>query len=256
MAQRARRRPLIAGNWKMFGLKADGLERVKKLAALREDFAPDCDLLVCPPATLIAALSAQVGAQKIAFGGQDCSSKAEGAFTGDIAAPMLKDAGATYVILGHSERRHGHGEGDALILAKCLAAHAAGLTAIVCVGETLAERDENRTLTVLSSQIEGSVPKTATAANTVVAYEPVWAIGTGRNAVPAQIAEAHAHLRSCLQKKLGAEADKLRILYGGSVKPGNAAETLAVANVDGALVGGASLDVDAFWAIAQACPKG
>jgi triosephosphate isomerase len=251
--------PLIAGNWKMNGLRADSVERIRRLSRLRAASAPACDLLVCPPATVLAAIAEALSGQPIDVAGQDCAPQPEGAYTGDISARMLKDAGARAVILGHSERRHGHGEADALIRAKSEAAHAAGLIAIICVGETLAERDGGRTLDVLTTQTKGSVPAAATAANTVIAYEPVWAIGTGRNAAPPQIAEAHAHLRATLRQILGtkaggAEAGRMRILYGGSVKPANAKETLAVADVDGALVGGASLDVDAFWAIAQACP--
>ncbi|MSO70773.1 MAG: triose-phosphate isomerase [Alphaproteobacteria bacterium] len=239
----------------MNGLQADGLDRVRRVAALRAATEVPCDLLVCPPATLLAAISEALAGSPIATGGQDCAPQTDGAYTGDIAARMLKDAGARYVILGHSERRHGHGESDAQIRAKSEAALAAGLMAIICVGETLAERDGGQTLAVLSTQVKASVPPNATAVNTVIAYEPVWAIGTGRNAAPPQIAEAHAHIRATLRQGLGAEADRMRILYGGSVKPANARETLALADVDGALVGGASLDVDAFWAIAQACPK-
>lgn len=209
---------------------------------------PGCDVLVCPPATLIAqAAWAVKGA--FAIGGQDCSEQAAGAFTGDISAQMLKDAGATTVILGHSERRQLHGEGDALIAAKAKAAWAAGLSVIICVGESESEREAGRAHAVCHGQIEGSVPKNATAANTAIAYEPVWAIGTGKTATSDDIASMHAHLRDRLAESLGEGGRNFRILYGGSVKPGNASEILGLPGVDGALVGGASLKAADFLAI-------
>jgi triosephosphate isomerase len=185
-------------------------------------------------------------------GGQDCHPKASGAHTGDISAVMLKDAGASHVILGHSERRADHGETDALVRAKAEAAIGAGLVAVVCIGETEAERDAGKTLTVIGGQLDGSIPSGATAANLVIAYEPVWAIGTGRTPTLAEIGEVHAFLRGRLRGLIGEAADGVRLLYGGSVKPSNAAEIFAVADVDGALVGGASLKAADFGAIVAA----
>jgi triosephosphate isomerase len=239
---------LAAGNWKMNGTKA-ALAEVQALIAAHP--APACDMLLCPPATLIAAMAAIAG-PGLAVGGQDCHASPSGAHTGDISAAMLRDAGATYVILGHSERRADHGEGDALVLAKADAAIAAGLVAIVCVGETEAQRDAGTTLDVIGAQLDGSVPATATAATLVVAYEPVWAIGTGRTPTLAQIAEVHGFLRARLTARIGAHASGVRLLYGGSVKPSNAVEIFAVPDVDGALVGGASLKAADFGAIVAA----
>ena len=243
------RRKLAAGNWKMNGTKAS-LGEVAALAALHP--APGCDILLCPPATLVAAMAEAARGTAVAVGGQDCHARPSGAHTGDIAAPMLKDAGATHVILGHSERRADHGETDAMVAAKAQAAHAADLVAVICVGETEAERDAGRTLAVIGTQLQGSVPEGATAANTVIAYEPVWAIGTGRTPTLDQIAEVHGFLRDRLVARFGAEGQGMRLLYGGSVKPGNAAEIFAVADVDGALVGGASLKAADFSAIITA----
>lgn len=243
------RRKLAAGNWKMNGTKAS-LGEVAALAALHP--APGCDILLCPPATLVAAMAEAARGTAVAVGGQDCHARPSGAHTGDIAAPMLKDAGATHVILGHSERRADHGETDAMVAAKAQAAHAADLVAVICVGETEAERDAGRTLAVIGAQLQGSVPEGATAANTVIAYEPVWAIGTGRTPTLDQIAEVHGFLRDRLVARFGAEGQGMRLLYGGSVKPGNAAEIFAVADVDGALVGGASLKAADFSAIITA----
>jgi len=214
--------------------------------------APGCEMLLCPPATLVAALAAQAKGTALMTGGQDCHPKASGAHTGDISAPMLKDAGATHVILGHSERRADHGETDALVKSKAEAALAAGLIAIVCLGETEAQRDAGTTLQVIGTQLDGSIPAGATAANLVIAYEPVWAIGTGRTPTLAEIAEVHAFLRARLQGLIGAEAAGTRLLYGGSVKPSNAAEIFAVPHVDGALVGGASLKAADFGTIVAA----
>jgi len=249
------RRKLIAGNWKMNGLRADGLALAKGLAdKLAAGPAPACDLLVCPPFTLVAPVADAVKGSALAVGGQDCHAKVSGAHTGDTSAAMLADLGAGYAIVGHSERRTDHAETDAVVKAKAAAAHAAGLIAIVCIGETLAQRDAGQTLEVNRSQLVGSLPEGASAANTVIAYEPVWAIGTGRVATPAQAQEVHAAIRAELVKVVGVEqAGKMRILYGGSMKPDNAKELLALADVDGGLIGGASLKVADFWAIAESC---
>jgi triosephosphate isomerase len=238
-------RKLVAGNWKMNGLRAS--------AAVLEDLtaacpAPGCDVLICPPATLVAAFAGKGWT----VGGQDCHPKASGAHTGDVSAEMLADAGAQAVIVGHSERRADHGETDALVRAKAEAALAAGLVAVVCIGETEAERDAGQTLAVIGGQLDGSLPAGANAQTLVVAYEPVWAIGTGRTPTLAEIAEVHAFLRDRLRGRIGAEADGVRLLYGGSVKPSNAAEIFAVPHVDGALVGGASLKAADFGAIVAA----
>ena len=242
---------MIAGNWKMNGLRADGLERARALAALAAAAdAPPCDWVVCPPASLLLAVGPALAGSPVALGGQDCHTVASGAHTGDVSAAMLADAGCRYVIVGHSERRADHGEGDALVAAKAAAAQAAGLVAIVCVGETEAERDAGRAHAVVARQIAGSLPAGASALDTVVAYEPVWAIGTGRTPTPDDVQAMHAHIRSCVPPAIDASA--LRILYGGSVKPGNAATLLRLADVDGALVGGASLVVEDFWAIGEA----
>ena len=234
---------LAAGNWKMNGLRAD-LSEARALAAAFPD--PSCSVLLCPPATLIAAMADAVAGSAVALGGQDCHAQASGAHTGDISAQMLADSGARYVILGHSERRADHRESSADVAAKARAAHAAGLRAIICLGETEAERDGGQTLDVVLSQLAQSLPVGADAANTVIAYEPVWAIGTGRTPTLDQIAEVHDALR----EKLPDAA--ISLLYGGSVKPGNAAEIFAIANVDGALVGGASLKAADFGAILAA----
>ena len=248
------RRPLIAGNWKMNGVGADALALAQGIAAKRkaEPNVP-ADLLICPPFTLIAEIAKAVAGSGVAVGGQDCHAKVSGAHTGDIAAAMLKDAGCGYVIVGHSERRTDHAETDAVVKAKAAAAHAAGLVAIICIGETLAQRDAGQTLEVNRSQLLGSLPEGVTAANTVIAYEPVWAIGTGRVATPDQAQEVHAAIRAELTKVVGdAVSSKLRILYGGSMKPDNAKVLLALPDVDGGLIGGASLKVDDFWACAKA----
>ncbi|MEI2805159.1 triose-phosphate isomerase [Albidovulum sp.] len=243
------RRKLAAGNWKMNGTAAD-LAEVEALA--RAHPAPRSEVLVCPPATLIAQMAWKSRGSAILTGGQDCHASPSGAHTGDIAAAMLRDAGASHVILGHSERRADHGETDALVRAKAGAAGEAGLVRIICVGETEAERDAGRTLDVIGRQLEGSVPDAATAADAVIAYEPVWAIGTGRTPTLEQIAEVHDFLRDRLTRRFGAEAGEMRLLYGGSVKPSNAAEIFATSNVDGALVGGASLKAADFGAIIAA----
>jgi triosephosphate isomerase len=211
-------------------------------------------LVLCPPATVLATVRQAIAGSRVALGGQDCHDKAQGAFTGDISAEMLADAGCGYVIVGHSERRALHAESDATVRAKAAAVHRAGLVAIICIGESLAEREAGRTIEVLTRQLQVSVPATARACDTVVAYEPVWAIGTGKVAVPAQVAEAHAAIRAQLAHQV-AEGGAIRLLYGGSVKPDNASELLRVANVDGALVGGASLDAGQFLAIAATAPS-
>jgi triosephosphate isomerase len=247
----SRPRPLVAGNWKMNGLKS-ALGEIEAMAgAYDAPLRAKIDLLVCPPATLVAAGAAAAGG-RIAIGGQDCHAKANGAHTGDTSAEMLADAGASHVIVGHSERRTDHAESDSVVKAKAEAALRAGLIAIVCVGETEAERKGGKTLEVVGRQIEGSLPARATAANLVVAYEPVWAIGTGLTPTPADVADVHNFIRKALAGRLGGEGAGVRILYGGSVKPSNAAELMAVENVDGALVGGASLTAKDFMGIAAA----
>jgi triosephosphate isomerase len=240
--------PIVIGNWKMNGLRADGLARVRSLRAREATVAGAGTLGICPPATLLAPIEAILAGSAILLGGQDCSSEARGAHTGDLGAAMLADTGCRLVIVGHSERRHGHGETDALVQAKAAAAQAAGLIPILCIGETEAEWLDGRTLEVLDGQIEGSLPEAASAANLIVAYEPVWAIGTGRTPSREDIARTHAHLRARLVD-LVAGGQELGLLYGGSVKAGNAKDIMAVAEVDGVLVGGASLDADEFLAI-------
>jgi triosephosphate isomerase (TIM) len=243
-------RKLAAGNWKMNGTAA-ALSEVGALCQAHP--APACEMLLCPPATLIAQMAWAARGTALAVGGQDCHPKTSGAHTGDISAAMLKDAGASYVILGHSERRSDHGETDALVQEKTDAAVAAGLTPIVCLGETEAQRDAGTTLDVIGRQLTGSVPQTATAATLVIAYEPVWAIGTGRTPTLDEIAEVHAFIRARLTARIGGDqAAGVRLLYGGSVKPSNAAEIFALPNVDGALVGGASLKAADFGAIVAA----
>ncbi|PTX02399.1 triose-phosphate isomerase [Pararhodobacter aggregans] len=234
---------LAAGNWKMNGRTAQ-LTEAMALAAAHP--SPTVDVLLCPPATLLAAMAQAMVGTAVALGGQDCHAAEKGAHTGDIAAAMLVDAGASHVILGHSERRADHGESSADVAAKVRAAWAAGLTAIVCLGETEAQRDAGETLAVIGAQLAGSLPEGASAENTVIAYEPVWAIGTGRTPTPEQIAEVHAFLRQ------NAPDAGIRLLYGGSVNPGNAAAIFALPNVDGALVGGASLKAADFGQIITA----
>ncbi|MGE4279877.1 MAG: triose-phosphate isomerase [Magnetospirillum sp.] len=246
--------PLIAGNWKMNGLVADATALAQGIAD-KAKAAPSlgCQLLICPPFPLLGVAAAAVAGSSVAVGGQDCHAKVSGAHTGDSSATLLKDVGCSYVILGHSERRTVHAETDAQVKAKAEAALAAGLVAIVCIGETLAQRDAGQTIEVNTSQLRGSLPAGANAVNTVIAYEPVWAIGTGRVATPDQAQEVHAAIRAELIALIGAEeAGKMRILYGGSMKPDNAAQLIALPDVDGGLIGGASLKVDDFWAIAQA----
>ncbi len=247
----ASRRPLVAGNWKMNGLAAS-IAELDRIIAGAPAITPNADLMVCPPATLVAAFAARAGGGAVAIGGQDCHAEAAGAYTGDIAAEMLRDAGARAVIVGHSERRTYHKESDAEVRAKAFAAWRAGLLAIVCVGESKDERVSGKTLGVVGAQLDGSLPQGATAATLVVAYEPVWAIGTGLTPTPADVAEVHAFVRGRLAERFGKEGEGIRILYGGSVKPSNAAEILRAAEVGGALVGGASLKADDFLGIIRA----
>ena len=244
------RKKLIAGNWKMNGT-GEALEEVAKLRAAHPE--PTCEIIICPPATLLALMSALPVANTIATGGQDCHHEQTGAHTGDISGQMLVDAGASYVILGHSERRADHGETDDDVCAKARAAIDAGLIVVICVGETLAQREAGHTLAVVAAQLAGSIPDIATDKNLVVAYEPVWAIGTGKVATLEQIGEVHDFIRQTLEKKLGADVGRsTRLIYGGSVKAANAADIFAVSNVDGALVGGASLKAADFSPIITA----
>lgn len=243
------RRKLAAGNWKMNGLGASLAELDALIAAQP---APAAEVLLCPPATLIAAMAERAAGGPVQVGGQDCHALASGAHTGDVSAEMLRDAGATAVIVGHSERRADHAETDATVRAKALAARRAGLTAIICVGETEAERDAGRAEAVVTCQLEGSVPEGATAADTVIAYEPVWAIGTGRTPTNDDIQTMHAAIRTALAARFGDEAAAMRVLYGGSVKPDNAAGIFALPDVDGGLVGGASLKAADFARIVAA----
>jgi triosephosphate isomerase len=245
----AKIRPLVSGNWKMNGLAASAGELAAMKAGAAE-LAGKADLMVCPPATLIAQFAAAAKGSPLIIGGQDCHAKAAGAHTGDIAAEMLADAGATAVIVGHSERRTDHRETDAEVKAKALAAWRAGLTAIVCVGEQRAEREAGSTLKVVGGQLDGSLPDGGTPANLVVAYEPVWAIGTGLTPTAADVAEVHAFIRGKLTARYGEAGAGVRILYGGSVKPSNARDLLTIPDVNGALVGGASLKAADFLGIA------
>lgn len=237
----------------MNGLSQPAATELRELVRLSNEHAgPNCDILICPPATLLREMATIAKDSAVSLGGQDCHAKESGAHTGDISAEMLKDAGGDYCIVGHSERRADHGESNAVVKSKAEAALRADLVAIVCVGETLAERDADKTLDVISDQVRNSLPEGATAATTVIAYEPVWAIGTGKTPTPDDVAVVHAHIR----KELGSlinDSDKMRVLYGGSVKGSNAAELMAVANVDGALVGGASLKAADFWPIVETC---
>lgn len=244
------RRKLAAGNWKMNGT-GESLSEIDALITAHP--SSSIDVLICPPTTLISRMAGRTGRSAVSVGGQDCHTNKSGAHTGDVSADMLLEAGASYVILGHSERRADHDEADDLICDKSEAAIAAGLIAIVCVGETLDEREAGETLNVVGAQLRGSLPDAATAANTVVAYEPVWAIGTGKVPTLEEIGEVHNFIRAELATRFGADiADGIRLLYGGSVKPSNADEIFGVANVDGALVGGASLKAADFSGIITA----
>jgi triosephosphate isomerase (TIM) len=247
-------RPLIAGNWKMNGLRASMAE-FEAMIAGAPAVTSRADLLVCPPATLVAAFVARLaGSKGVAIGGQDCHPKASGAHTGDISAEMLADAGANAIIVGHSERRADHGESDGLVRQKAEAAWRAGLIAIVCIGETRSQRDAGQTLEICRGQLQGSLPDGARADTLVVAYEPVWAIGTGLTPTAKDVEQVHQFIRETLSHRFDGEGARMRILYGGSVKPSNAQELMGVANVNGALVGGASLKAADFLAIAAGCP--
>jgi triosephosphate isomerase len=242
-------RPLVAGNWKMHGIAASVAE-LEAIIAGAASHPPSADLMICPPATLIASFAKAAAGSTVAIGAQDCHAEVSGAFTGDLSAEMLKDAGATAVIVGHSERRSLHGESDEMVKAKAMAAGRAGLTAIVCIGETSEEREAGATMARLKRQLDGSLPDTLE--RLVIAYEPVWAIGTGLTPTPADVAEVHKMIRNYLISKDKAQGETVRILYGGSVKPQNAKELMAVPNVNGALVGGASLKAADFLGIAAA----
>ncbi len=245
-------RPLIAGNWKMFGTNAFASDLAGSLAEKMSEVGNDgADLLLCPPAPLLGAVRSSVGDAGIAIGGQDCHAAEQGAHTGEVSAAMLHDAGCAYVIVGHSERRADNGENNAMVSAKAKAAQVAGLVPIVCIGETLEEREAGRAVVVVTGQLCSSVPKGSTARNIIIAYEPIWAIGTGKVPALDDIAEVHDAIRLALNDVSG-DAESVRMLYGGSVKPNNATEILSLDNVNGALVGGASLKADEFWAIAQA----
>ena len=247
-------RPLIAGNWKMNGLMALGTREAKKVATkMRGHGRAKCDVLICPPLTLVGPLQVALKGSRIALGGQDCHAGTYGAHTGDVASEMLYDAGCRYVIVGHSERRADHGEGNSDVRGKAEAAHRAGLIAIICIGETAGERRAKKTLNVIGNQLRYSLPDGCTAKNTVIAYEPVWAIGTGLTPTVDDVAQVHGSIRARLGRRFGAEGEGMRILYGGSVKPSNAAELMAVDNVNGALVGGASLSASDFWPIIATC---
>jgi triosephosphate isomerase (TIM) len=243
-------RPLVAGNWKMNGLRESLNEAASICKAVAAGGAGKAEIVVCPPATLLMAVTAICEGTKVGVGGQDCHAEASGAFTGDISAEMLKDAGATYVILGHSERRAGHHETNEQVRAKAKAALRAGLIAIICVGETRAERDAGGALAIVGKQLASSIPDNSPPGRIVIAYEPVWAIGTGFTPTPQDIAEMHGFIRERMNQHLPGQGANLRILYGGSVNPANAAELLSVEDVDGALVGGASLSCAEFMAIA------
>lgn len=246
------RRPLVAGNWKMNGLRASAAELEAMIAAYDAPLQARAELVVCPPATLLGAFPALAAGTGLTIGAQDCHPEPSGAHTGDISAEMIADAGAGFVIVGHSERRADHGETDALVRSKAEAAHRAGLVAIVCVGESEAERDAGKALDVVVGQIDGSVPNGAKGENLVIAYEPIWAIGTGRTPSEGDIEEMHRAIRQALRARFGAGAESIRLLYGGSVKPENAGTILKLADVDGALVGGASLKATSFIGIARA----
>jgi len=241
-------RPLVAGNWKMNGLKASAAE-LGRIMQGGSDLWRKTDLMICPPATLLMTFAVVVLGSKLQIGAQDCHEQPSGPFTGDISAEMIADMGGVAVIVGHSERRTHHAETDAQVRAKAQAAWRAGLIAIICIGETKAERDAKKTLDVIGRQLDGSVPDGATATNTIIAYEPVWAIGTGVTPTSNDVVEAHAFIRDRIAKRT-ADAEHVRILYGGSVKPSNAEELLTLPNVNGALVGGASLKAEDFLGIA------
>lgn len=243
---------LIAANWKMNGLRREGIDRARSLAQLAAQNPVACGVLVCPPAHLLGEVRDALDGSGIRLGGQDCHMAENGAHTGDIAAAMLADIGCSHVIVGHSERRADHGETDAVVSAKATAAHAAGLHAVICVGESEADRDAGNAADVVRRQLDGSIPDGASTGNTTIAYEPCWAIGTGRTPSTTEIDEMHAAIHGFCEAKISQAQGALHVLYGGSVKAGNAGEILGIEGVDGALVGGASLIADEFWAICQA----
>ncbi len=240
-------RTMIAGNWKMNGIKAC-LPEIEKVCAYVQEHQPGADIVICPPSTLIER-AAQVSAGRIAIGGQDCHTETSGAFTGELSAEMLRDAGASVVVVGHSERRRYRGENDEIVAAKAVAAQRAGLMPIVCIGETEAEHANGTALSVCSKQLRGSIPRNVKSNAIAIAYEPVWAIGSGRTPGTRDIREIHQHLRDCVRAHLGPDGETVRILYGGSVNRANAREIFALPGVDGALVGGASLLATDFTAI-------
>lgn len=244
-------RKLIVGNWKMNGLQVDSSILIQKLVDLWASKSSEYDLLICPPAHLLITLGQMIQSSNIALGGQDCHNEKTGAHTGDISAEMLKDAGCDYVIVGHSERRVEHNENNALIRSKAIAAQDAGLVPIICIGENAEEKEDGRTLDVVGEQIKHSLPP---GQGFVVAYEPIWAIGTGCAATPKEVVETLNYIRTVLAKRYGeAEADAIRILYGGSINPKNAGKFLTMDSIDGALIGGSSLDAEDFWAIGISC---
>ena len=246
------KRKLVAGNWKMNLLRAEGTALARQLAQRIATTRLACDLLLCPPATLLFAIAEALDGSGILLGGQDCHAEAKGAHTGDISAEMLRDAGCSHVILGHSERRADHGESDAVVRGKLEAARRAGLVAILCVGESEAERNAGHALDVVARQLAGSIPEEMDGTRLVVAYEPVWAIGSGRTPSAGEVGEMHSHIRTRLRGRVD-DGAAVPILYGGSVKPANARELMAISDVDGALVGGASLSAADFWSIAENC---
>jgi triosephosphate isomerase (TIM) len=246
-------RSLVAGNWKMNSLRADAKALAEGVAAKHSATgAIACDVLVCPPFHLLTEVAAAIAGSGVQLGAQTCHEGVSGAHTGDISAEMIADCGATYVIVGHSERRADHGEDDAAVKARAEAGHRAGLNSIVCIGETLEERDAGNALKVVEGQLAASMPDAATAVNTVVAYEPVWAIGTGRTANAEEIKEVHDHIRAILAARFGDDGNGMRILYGGSMKAENADSIMAVENVNGGLIGGAALKAETFWPIVEA----
>lgn len=246
-------KPLVAGNWKMNGMINSRAEAARLAARLdKARPKPRCEVMICPPVTLLTTLRDTLKGTGVKLGGQDCHPLESGAHTGDTSAEMLANGGAKAVIVGHSERRADHGETDLLVQSKVLAAHRAKLLAIVCVGETETQRDSGQALRVVGTQLKNSLPDGISAANTVIAYEPVWAIGTGRTPTPDDVAKVHQHIRRHLRRRFGAEGEAMRILYGGSVKPANAQELMSVPNVNGALVGGASLKAQDFFGIIKA----
>ncbi len=246
---------LIAGNWKMNGQLQAAEDLVRSIRGAAKD--DGCEYLVCPPFTALSTVASilREPGSRLSLGAQDCHAAASGAHTGDISVGMLRDIGCQYVIVGHSERRGNHGESDSDVRLKAEAAHAGGLTAIICVGESDQQRMAGTALSTVEAQIVGSLPEGANAVNTVIAYEPVWAIGTGKTPTLEQISEMHIHMQSVLKDRISdSPAASLRLLYGGSVNPGNAAEILKCQGVDGALIGGASLEADSFLAIGRSCP--